>query len=503
MTISVWILGDQLTVNHPALEAALHHGKQSDIRVLMIESESRVHRMHYAAKKLILLFSAMRHYAESLRLDGYELDYRIAQDMKAALKAHVEAHQPSLLIVMAASSYGGLAFQESLENILQFPVKIIPNALFLSRQYDPFPGIDKGESIRQEQFYRRMRRHFNLLMDEDGKPTGGQWNYDKKNRAPFDGEVEIPGLVSFEPDEITLEVIDEVLEKFPWTQKPEKFDLAVTHQEAQEAADDFFEHRLKYFGTYEDAMTQADDVLFHSMLSPYLNLGLLDPLALAQRAQAMYQDGSVSLNNAEGFIRQVIGWREYMHWQYWRLMPDLADVNYFDVHQVLPEFFWTGETEMNCLKHALGRSLEDGYLHHIERLMLISNYCLLAGVAPQAVLKWFQSLFIDAYDWVMLPNVLGMSMYADGGMIGTKPYVASANYINKMSDYCQGCPYDHKLRTGEDACPFNFLYWNFLLQHEELLRENPRMARMLYNLEYLDGEERDAVKESTKIFLRL
>jgi deoxyribodipyrimidine photolyase-related protein len=340
-------------------------------------------------------------------------------------------------------------------------------------------------------------------MDEDGKPTGGQWNYDKKNREAFDGSIEIPSLVSFEPDQITVDVIDEVLEKFPWTQRPEKFDLAVTHQESQKAADDFFAHRLKYFGTYEDAMTQADDVLFHSMLSPYLNLGLLDPLALAQRAQAMNRDGAVSLNNAEGFIRQVIGWREYMHWQYWRLMPELADANYFDAHRPLPEFFWTGETEMNCLNRALRRSLEDGYLHHIERLMLISNFCLLAGVAPQAVLDWFQSLFIDAYDWVMLPNVLGMSMFADGGMIGSKPYIASANYINKMSDYCQDCRYDHKARTGEDACPFNFLYWNFLLQHEELLRENPRMARMLYNLKYLDEEERDVVKESAKRFLRL
>jgi deoxyribodipyrimidine photolyase-related protein len=366
MTISVWILGDQLTQNHPALEAALCRGKQSDIRVLMIESESRVRRKRYAAKKLILLFSAMRHYAEALRQDGYALDYRIAEDMTSALKAHVEAYHPSLLIVVTASSFEGLAFQESLENLLRIPIKIIPNTLFLSRQYDPFPGIDKGESIRQEQFYRRMRQHFNLLMDEDEKPTGGKWNYDKKNRAPFDGEVEIPGLVSFEPDQITLDVIDEVLEKFPWTQRPEKFDLAVTHQEAQKAADDFFEHRLKYFGTYEDAMTQADDVLFHSKLSPFLNLGLLDPLTLAKRVQAMYRDGAVSLNNAEGFIRQVIGWREYMHWQYWRLMPELADANYFDSHRPLPEFFWTGETEMNCLKHALGRSLEDGYLHHID-----------------------------------------------------------------------------------------------------------------------------------------
>ncbi|MFW5714200.1 MAG: hypothetical protein ACOCYU_05960 [Brevefilum sp.] len=248
-------------------------------------------------------------------------------------------------------------------------------------------------------------------------------------------------------------------------------------------------------------MSQDHAVLFHSKLSAYLNLGLLDPLDLARRAEQAYLDEKVEINNTEGFIRQVVGWREYMVWQYQRLMPGLAEGNAFDAQRKLPEFFWTGETTMNCLKNVLTRVLKDGYAHHIERLMLLANFCTLAGIRPQVVLDWFTSAFIDAYDWVMVPNVIGMGLYADGGRIGTKPYVASANYVNKMSDYCGGCHYGKNQRTGEGACPFNFLYWGFLLQHEEKLRENPRMARMLYNLKYLDEEERKKVSEAVGRFL--
>jgi deoxyribodipyrimidine photolyase-related protein len=503
MTISIWILGDQLVSEHPALQEALRETSQDDLRVLMIESEARLGRKQYASKKLILLLSAMRHYAEDLRQKGFVLDYRIEEDMTSALKSHFEEHDPAAMILMAASSYRGREFQKGMENMLKIPVKILLNTMFLSNRYDPFPDLEKDKNIRQETFYRAMRQHFNLLMDEQGDPVGGQWNYDKQNRVPLPDDVVIPPVIQFEPDQITQEVIESLNERFSWTEKVDKFDLAVSCQEAQAAADDFFAHRLGHFGTYEDAMTRNENLLFHSKLAAYLNLGLLDPLELAKRAQESYEKGQVTLNNVEGFIRQVIGWREYMYWQYQRLMPGLAEKNYFNAKSALPSFFWTGEIDMNCLKHVLERSLRDGYVHHIERLMILSNFCLLTGIDPREVLHWFQALFIDAYDWVMLPNVLGMGLYADGGMIGTKPYIASANYIHKMSDYCQDCRYDHKVRTGEDACPFNFLYWNFLLKHEKLLRENHRMARMLYNLKYLDDEERRKVrKDAEKLFMR-
>jgi deoxyribodipyrimidine photolyase-related protein len=498
MTISVWILGDQLIPEHPVFERAKAQCRTEDIRVLMIESDARVRRYQYASNKLVFLFSAMRHYAQFLRDQEIIVDYRIAKEMTSAIDAHLEDYQPDSMVLMSASSIRGQEYQRNLKNRIGIPLEILPNSMFLSNCYDPFPQIGKQKNVRQESFYREMRRHYKLLMDEDGEPLGGSWNFDKQNRKKLPDEVEIPEWIRFEPDEITREVMKSVRERFPWTESVENLDLAVTHQEAEQAAVDFFQHRLTHFGTYEDAMTQRNNLLFHSMLSPYLNLGLLDPLDLAKRAEEQYHTGEIEINNVEGFIRQVVGWREYMHWQYQRLMPELAEGNYFHSRRPLPEFFWSGETDMNCLKHVIRRALKDGYVHHIERLMLLSNYCLLAGIKPFEVLAWFQSVFIDAYDWVMIPNVMGMGLYADGGTVGTKPYISSANYINRMGDYCKNCVYDHSQRTGEMACPFNFLYWNFLLEHEDLLRENNRMARMLYNLKHLDEEERQAARKEAE-----
>lgn len=498
MTVSVWILGDQLIPEHPALEEAKRQNGVKEISVLMVESTARSHRRHYNPLKLVLLFSAMRHYAEDLRLQGFRVDYKIAINMTEAIGAHIEAYHPDSFYVMDASSMGGQRYQAEIPQRFSIPVKRIPNSMFLSTRFDPFPKAGPEDQIRQETFYREMRRHFGVLMDHKGEPLGGQWNFDQQNRKKLPGDLHIPGRIRFEPDRITQEVIQSVQERFPWADAPIAFDLAVTHAQAEQAAQDFFRQRLKHFGSYEDAMKQDQELLFHSMLSPSLNLGLLNPLDLAQKAESLFRSGDVAINNVEGFIRQVIGWREYIHWQYQRLMPDLAELNYFDAHKPIPAFFWTGETKMNCLKHVLGRALKEGYAHHIERLMVLSNFCLLAGVEPQAVLDWFQSVFIDAYDWVMLPNVLGMGLYADGGNVGTKPYIASANYIHNMGDYCQNCRYDHNQRTGEGACPFNFLYWNFLLKHEGKLRENHRMARMLYNLKHLDEAERSRVFETVE-----
>ena len=498
MTATLWLLGDQLAPRHLA---QMPDSALDDLRILMIESAARACRLDYHPKKLVLLFSAMRHRAEALRKEGYQVDYRQAGDMVGALRAHCEAHHPDRLLTVEASSYRGQQFQQGLGDEIGIPVQILPNHQFLSNRFDPLPDVKSGENVRQETFYRAMRRYFNLMMDDDGKPLGGKWNFDKQNRQTLPEDLDPPDPVTFEPDELTLKVIEDVAENYQGVGDVSDFRLPVTPEDAQRAADDFFSNRFAKFGTYEDAMSRGHDVVFHSKLSPCINLGLLDPLDLAQRAEVAYREDRVTINNAEGFIRQVIGWREYMFWQYRRLMPDLAEGNTFDTHRPVPEFFWTGETEMNCLKHVLGRVLRDGYAHHIERLMILSNFCTLAGFEPQEVLDWFQSTFIDAYDWVMVPNVIGMGLYADGGQIGTKPYIASANYINKMSDYCKGCCYKHNERTEEDACPFNFLYWGFLLQHEDRLRENSRMARMLYNLKYLDEDERERVRDAVDTFL--
>jgi deoxyribodipyrimidine photolyase-related protein len=258
---------------------------------------------------------------------------------------------------------------------------------------------------------------------------------------------------------------------------------------------------LEKFGPYEDAMSSKFSFLYHSVLSPYLNIGLLDPLELARKAETAYANGKAPINSVEGFIRQIVGWREYIYWQYWRSMPDLAEVNFWKATRPIPKMYWDGETAMNCLRHVFQRAREIGYAHHIERLMLISNFSLLAGLDPLAINDWFLSYFIDAYEWVMLPNVLGMGLNADGGQIATKPYISSANYINRMSDYCDGCFFDRAQRTGPDACPFNTLYWNFLTKHEEILRSNPRMGRNVLGLRYLDEDERWEVQAQAALFL--
>jgi deoxyribodipyrimidine photolyase-related protein len=279
------------------------------------------------------------------------------------------------------------------------------------------------------------------------------------------------------------------------------FDLAVTPEQAGQALEDFLEQRLAQFGPYEDAMTGRSELLYHSLLSPYLNLGLLDPLQVARQAEARYLAGEAPLPSVEGFIRQVIGWREYLYWQYWRQAPDWGTANYWAAQRRLPGFFWTGETDLHCLGQAIRRALQTGYTHHIERLMLLSNYCLLAGIQPNAVNAWFSACYIDAYEWVMQPNVLGMGLFADGGLTATKPYIGSANYISKMSDYCQSCRYQPRQRTGADACPYNFLYWNFLIEHETRLRANPRLGPAVLGLRRLDPSERQAIQQQAREYL--
>lgn len=501
MAVTVWILGDQLCRNHPALLYALEQYSKRDIVILMLESEKRARRIRYHAKKLVLLFSAMRHYSEQLRMEGFDVDYRISPDSDTAIAGHLKDCKPEILISMSASEFRGRKYQQNLRSKFGVPVIQLPNTQFLTGQFNPYPTPQAGKRYKQEGFYRKMRQNFNLLMEADGEPVGGQWNYDRINRLRLPKGRIPPVPMSFSADEITRDVMREVTSKYQTVGSVSGFDLAVTHKGASRAALDFFEHRLADFGAYEDAMSSQYATLYHSGLSPYINLGLLDQLWLAESAQQRYQEGLAPINSVEGFIRQLIGWREYIYWQYWRLMPELSRSNYWKFSRPLPDFFWNGETEMNCLKLVIGRALHDGYTHHIERLMIICNFCLLARIDPQFVNHWFQSAYIDAYEWVMLPNVYGMGLYADGGMVGTKPYISSANYINKMSDYCQACSFNRRLRAGEGACPFNFLYWNFLLEYEDLLRSNPRMGRNVLGLRHLNKEEREKVRKDANLFL--
>ncbi|MGD9049610.1 MAG: cryptochrome/photolyase family protein, partial [Anaerolineae bacterium] len=465
--LSVWILGDQLLAQHPALAAAEQDHARERLRVVLIESAARSRRLPYQRKKLVLLFSAMRHYAADLRQKGYVVDYIQAPSFLDGLSQHIASWRPARLYAMEASEWRGCRFQHTrLADSLGIPVTILPNSQFLVTQFDPYPEAEAGKRVIMEHFYRRMRRHFRILMTPDGKPIGGQWNYDAENRKPLPRGAQPPSAPVFSPDDTTREVIAEVEATGHGVGTAGGFELAVTREGALRALDDFLANRLAEFGPYEDAMSSQHPILYHSFLSPYLNIGLLEPLELIKAAQSAYHQDKAPINSVEGFVRQVLGWREYMCWQYWRLMPGLMEANAWDAQRPMPQFFWDGQTEMTCLRQAIGRAIKTGYNHHIERLMLLCNFCLLSGINPAAVNDWFLSFYVDAYEWVMVPNVIGMGLNADGGLIATKPYIASANYINRMSDYCRDCRFNHKQRTGDDACPFNFLYWGFLLEHK-------------------------------------
>ncbi len=502
-TVSVWLLGDQLLFDHPALLAAERECSRDQVRVLLIESNTRTHHLPYHRKKLVLLFSAMRHFAEALRARGYHVEYRQAANYATALSAHVRQHRPARLLTMAGSEFSARQFQQKrLPKLLDIPVEILPNTQFLVGQFNPYPSPQPNKRYVMENFYREMRRHFGVLLEADGEPTGGRWNFDDQNRQPLPKQIRLPEVAGHTPDEITRQVMNEVEAADHGVGSVVGFNWAVTHEQATEALREFLSDRLVEFGPYEDAMTSRSATVFHSLLSAYVNIGLLTPLEMIRAAESAYRQGKAPLNSVEGFIRQILGWREYIYWQYWQQMPDLRTANSWQATRPMPQLFWDAKTDLNCLRHVAERVSADGYAHHIERLMLVCNFCLLAGINPAEVADWFLSFYVDAYDWVVLPNVIGMGLNADGGKTATKPYIASANYINKMSDYCGACRYQPKQRTGADACPFNFLYWNFLLTHEKTLRANPRLGPSVLGLKHLDEAERVAVKQQAAEFLR-
>jgi deoxyribodipyrimidine photolyase-related protein len=499
---AVWILPDQLTDRHPALAAAEEAVGRERVRVVLIESERWLNRLPYHRKRQVLILSAGRHYAEELRERGYDVAVIRAEH---ALEGLLDLRKQTgfrKLWTMASSEHAVRRWQqERLSEELGVPVEVQPSTLFLVDQYDPCAGAPRTKRVVMESFYRSMRKHWGLLMEPDLSPTGGQWNYDAANRKPIPRGRTWPRRRGFEPDELTREVMREVDSAGHGVGSVEGFDLAVTRHDAETAFQEFLEERLADFGPYEDAMSAREGLLAHSMLSPYMNLGMLEPLAMARRAEAEYRQGKAPLNSVEGFIRQIVGWREYIYWQYHRQMPELARANGWQASRGMPRMFWDGETDMRCIRHVVGRLLRDGYTHHIERLMIICNFCMIAGVDPAAVADWFLTFYVDSHEWVVLPNVIGMGLNADGGMTATKPYISSAAYIKRMSDFCGGCRYRTDVRAGESACPFNTLYWNFLIEHEERLRANPRLGASVLGLRHLDAEERRVVQKSARAYL--
>ncbi len=500
--ISVWVLGDQLLLRHMGLEQAVEWVGRENVRVVFIESIERMRQLPYQKKKLVLLLSAMRHYAERLREQGYSVDYIHSDSFSEGLKQHVARQQSQSLITMAASEYDTRMWQqEELEQVVGVPVTIVRGSQFLVEQYNPIPHPQPGRRYVMENFYRDMRKHFGILLEGDGSPVGGQWNYDKLNREALPATFDAPEPPAFEPDAITREVIELIEGNEHGVGSVSDFALPITHEQVQAFFDDFIANRLANFGPYEDAMSTHESGLYHSQVSAYMNIGLLDPLEMIQAAEGAYRNGEASINSVEGFVRQVMGWREYMYWQYWQQMPGLRTANSWRGTRKMPLMFWNGQTNMNCISFVSRRVLETGYNNHIERLMVVCNFCLLAGIIPAEVAEWFLACYFDAYDWVVLPNVVGMGMNSDGGYTATKPYIASANYINRMSDYCADCHYSPKQRTGSGACPFNFLYWNFLIKNEEKLRANPRLGPNVLSLRHIREGERAVIAEEAQTFL--
>jgi deoxyribodipyrimidine photolyase-related protein len=504
MATLIPVLGDQLSFSLSSLADA--DPVSSILLVMEVAEETRY--VHHHKKKLAYILSAMRHHVEALRTAGWTVDHVKLDDPENSgsftgeIARALTRHPIGRIVVTHAGEWRVQAMIDMWAERFGVPVEIRPDSRFVAPAGFFEAWASDRKQLRMEFFYREMRRHTGLLMNGDA-PEGGQWNYDRDNRKPAGGSLPTPAIASFPPDAITTEVLALVERRFP--DHPgtlDGFSFAVTFEQAAEAADHFFRHALPAFGDYQDAMLSGEPLLWHSLLSPYLNSGLLDPLVLCRRAEAEYRSQRAPLNAVEGFIRQIIGWREYVRGLYWWIGPDYGKRNFLNARRSLPSFYWTGETEMKCLREAIGQTLELAYAHHIQRLMITGNFALLIGADPDAVHRWYLEVYADAYEWVELPNTLGMSQFADGGLLASKPYASSGAYIDRMSNYCGACRYDVKQRIGPQACPFNALYWDFLSRNRDKLGNNQRLAMPYRNWDRMDDTARSALKKQAREFLQ-
>lgn len=493
------VLGDQLSHALSALEGA---DRSRDV-VLMIEAADETEYVPHHKHKIVLVLSAMRHFARALERDGFRVDYVRLDDpantgsfTSEVLRA-VARTGATKIVATEPGEWRVLQAMQDWERAAGVPVEIRSDARFVMTR-ENFAAWARGRNgLRMEFFYRAIRRETGLLMDRD-EPEGGRWNFDADNRRALPRMAETAPTLRFPPDAVTAEVAALVARRFPGNMgRVDTFGWAVTRADALRALDDFIARRLDRFGDYQDAMRRDDPFTVHSALSPYLNLGLLEPREVCARAEAAWRAGQAPLNAVEGFIRQILGWREFVRGVYWLKMPAYAALNALGADRPLHSFYWSGETGMACMRAAVGDTIAHGYSHHIQRLMVTGTFAMLAGVRPKEVCDWYLAVYVDAYEWVELPNTLGMSLFADGGIVGSKPYAASGAYIDRMSDFCAGCRYDVKKKSGPDACPFNRLYWPFLIRNEARLKGNPRLAMPYRQVARMDErEKRDRLKEA-------
>ncbi|WP_430450206.1 cryptochrome/photolyase family protein [Rhodophyticola sp.] len=487
----VLILGDQLSEEVSALREA---DKACDV-VVMAEVADEAGYVPHHPKKIAFIFAAMRKFARRLEEAGWQVRYtRLDDDGNSGSIAGEllrRADETGAKEVIATEP-GEWRLISALEDV-PIPVHQFPDDRFLCA-HDEFDDWAEGrKELRMEYFYRQMRRKTGLLMEDD-KPAGGKWNFDHDNRKPAPDEVDFGGPMHFTPDDTVEEVLDLVEARFGenfGTLRP--FWFATDQGQARRALSHFIKQALPRFGDYQDAMLQENRFLYHSVISMYLNAGLLGWREVCEAAEAAWRSGDAPINAVEGFIRQIIGWREYMRGIYFREGPEYTARNILRYDRSLPAFYWTAETDMLCVAKAVEQTREEAYAHHIQRLMITGNFALLAGIDPAEVHEWYLAVYADAYEWVEAPNVIGMSQFADGGIVGSKPYVSGGNYINKMSDYCGDCAYSVSKKTGEGACPFNLLYWGFLDRHRDRFEKNPRMAQMYRTWDKMDAERRRTV----------
>ena len=502
----ILILGDQLSLSSPCLQ---NISLQND-RVLMIEAAHESTAVWSSKQRIVLFLSAMRHFAKKLKDLGIPITYLSLNDpihsgnsIVERLASFITEFKPKQLVMLDAGEWRLNQEISAFCKGIKLPVSIIEDPHFLCSRQD-FQTFSKGKKrLVMENFYRLMRRRENILMDGES-PIGGEWNFDSENRKAFGskGPQGIQQPLRFVPDAMTQSVIQEVSQYF--ADHPgslHTFAWPVTREDALAALQDFIQHRLVTFGAHQDAMWTDEVFLSHALIASSLNLKLLDPREVIESAEAAYKNGSASIQSVEGFIRQILGWREFIRGMYWADMPAMKDANHFEHTRPLPSWFWTGKTQMHCMQEVITDTLENGYAHHIQRLMVVGLFGLMAELNPTEVSDWFLSVYVDAVEWVELPNVMGMALFANGGRFTSKPYVASGAYINRMSNYCKQCPYQPEQKAGEQACPITQLYWNFLDKHEQDFASNPRTTLMIKNLQRIDPTVREQIRNESQTIL--
>ncbi|MFV8781178.1 cryptochrome/photolyase family protein [Microbulbifer sp. SA54] len=495
------ILGDQLNHSH-----SWFRSDDADTLYFIAEMRQETDYVRHHIQKVVAFFEAMQAFAEWLQARGKQvIHYRLdhpdnTQKLGTNIANLVHSHGIQKFEYQQPDEYRLDQQLQQLADDLSIESEAFDSEHFLTGRDELARFFDGKKSLLMESFYRHMRRQHNVLMDGDA-PTGGEWNYDKSNRKKWKGEPAIPHERGFRKDvRETLQRIEQAGVQTFGQIDALHFSWPTTREDCLKVLRHFCTHLLVHFGDFQDAMDPDETYLFHSRLSFAMNCKLLHPREVIDAVIAHWQQNkdTISINEVEGFVRQILGWREYMRGVYWREMPGYARCNRLQNHNSLPDFYWTADTRMNCLHQAIKNSLEHAYAHHIQRLMITGNFALLTQVHPDQVDAWYLGIYIDAIEWVEITNTRGMSQFADGGLVATKPYISSGSYINKMSNYCQDCHYNVKEKTGEDACPFNSLYWNFLAEKREYFNENPRMAMMLSLLDKMDSEELADLKKRAR-----